>query len=109
MSPSLGWQAPRWFFPLEEVQQGVSTAVPLYIGSLPSRPAEQCTALLPVRPATLPSGATAILALGLALVPNFTLVLKGEPVLTLSNNTAVLQVILLMLQVRRAGQYACVG
>ena len=69
-------QAPEWRFPVEK-QAATPATAPLYVGSLPSRPATHCTALLPVRPATLPPRATAVLALGLATQePSFTLVME---------------------------------
>ena len=43
-------QSPRWYFPLEEPQSHASTGGPLYLGALPSKPAEQYFAVLPLRP-----------------------------------------------------------
>jgi len=43
-------QFPRWHFPLEESQSHASTGGPLYLGSLPHKPAEQYFAVLPLRP-----------------------------------------------------------
>lgn len=43
-------QSPRWCFPLEEPQSHASSGGPLYLGSLPSKPAEQYFAVLPLRP-----------------------------------------------------------
>lgn len=45
-------QYPRWQFPLEESQSHGSSGVPLYLGSLPQKSAEQYFAVLPLRPPT---------------------------------------------------------
>lgn len=48
-----------------------------------------------------PAGAAAVLGLGLASAePHFTLVLGGEPALTLSSPSALFHVLLLFLQAR---------
>ncbi len=49
-SPCNLMQFPRWHFPLEESQSHASTGGPLYLGSLPHKPAEQYFAVLPLRP-----------------------------------------------------------
>ena len=43
-------QSPRWHFPLGEAESHASTGGPLYLGSLPAKPAEQYFAVLPLRP-----------------------------------------------------------
>ena len=102
-------QAPKWVFPAESSQL-TGTSAPLYIGSLPSRPAEHCTALLPVRPASLPKGLLAVLALTLASrEPHFTLVMHGEPVLTRCDYTAVFHSLLLLIQCGKLENYGMIG
>lgn len=102
-------QVPKWEFPLGDARQSASGA-PLYLSNLPSRPAQHCTAILPVRPTSLPKGATAILALGLATKePTITLVLRGEPALTLCSYTAVFVQLLLLVQSCKLHNFAAIG
>lgn len=94
-----GVQAPKWEFPLEDPPQASGGP---FLGALPSRPPAAYSAILSFRPSALPKNSSAILALGMgSREPHFTLVLGGEPVLTLCHHTAVFHIVLLFLQVRR--------
>ena len=80
------------------------------MGSLPTRQPDAYYALLPMRPPKLAKGAVAVLGLGLGTrEPHFTLVLNGEPLLTLSSYTAVFHAMLLWLQSVKTGAGGVVG
>ncbi|DBA96783.1 TPA: hypothetical protein ACH3X3_012952 [Trebouxia sp. C0006] len=90
---------PRWHFPLEESQSHASTGGPLYLGSLPHKPAEQYFAVLPLRPPPDHKGATCMLQLDMSTSqPRFTLMLQADPVLTACSYVGLYHVILLFLQ-----------
>jgi hypothetical protein len=96
-------QAPKWEFPLEDPQQSPGA---LFLGFLPARPPAAYSAILSFRPSSLPKNGSAILALGTgSREPHFTLVLAGEPVLTLCHHRALFYVILLFLQARSPLHY----
>ena len=70
----------------------------LYLGKLPSRPASEYFAILPMRP---PPGQAATAVLGLQLgtdQPHFSVVLRGEAVLTSTGASALFQAICLFLR-----------
>ncbi len=95
-------QAPKWEFPIQDIpsQQSGASDGALYLGSLPSRPPAAYTAILPFRPNSMPKGANAVLGFGLgSREPHLTLVLDGEPVLTLTHQHAFFHSVLLLLQV----------
>ena len=95
-------QAPKWEFPIQDIpsQQSGASDGALYLGSLPGRPPAAYTAILPFRPNSMPKGANAVLGFGLgSREPHLTLVLDGEPVLTLTHQHAFFHSILLLLQV----------
>ena len=95
-------QAPKWDFPIEEMpsqQLGASDGA-LFLGTLPNRPPAAYTAILPFRPNSLPKGVNAVLGFGLgSREPHLTLVLDGEPMLTLTHQHAFFHSVLLLLQV----------
>eukprot|EP00193_Tetraselmis_chui_P015666 CAMPEP_0177781044 /NCGR_PEP_ID=MMETSP0491_2-20121128/17599_1 /TAXON_ID=63592 /ORGANISM="Tetraselmis chuii, Strain PLY429" /LENGTH=472 /DNA_ID=CAMNT_0019301001 /DNA_START=142 /DNA_END=1557 /DNA_ORIENTATION=+ len=102
--------APRWEWPTTSTSGKGSRAGPLYVGALPARPAEQFTAILPVRPASLHKGGVAILGLSLASAnPHFSLLLEGEIALTLTGPNAVFHTILLFLQYIRRYRFSMLG
>ncbi|CAL8469889.1 g9431 [Coccomyxa elongata] len=93
--------APKWEFALEDPGQSPQQAGPLFLGALPPRPPPAFSAILSFRPSAnaLSRNSAAILELGMASSePHFTLVLGGEPVLTLCNHNALFHIILLFLQ-----------
>ncbi|CAL5218925.1 g671 [Coccomyxa viridis] len=93
--------APKWEFPIQDIpsQQSGASDGALYLGSLPSRPPAAYTAILPFRPNSMPKGANAVLGFGLgSREPHLTLVLDGEPVLTLTHQHAFFHSVLLLLQ-----------
>lgn len=96
-------QAPKWEFPIQDIpsQQSGASDGALYLGSLPSRPPAAYSAILPFRPNSMPKGANAVLGFGLgSREPHLTLVLDGEPVLTLTHQHAFFHCVLLLLQVQ---------
>ncbi|KAL3155456.1 hypothetical protein ABBQ38_011012 [Trebouxia sp. C0009 RCD-2024] len=103
-------ESPRWQFPLEEPQSHASTGGPLYLGSLPSKPAEQYFAVLPLRPPPEHKGANCMLELDMSTAqPRFTLMLQAEPVLTACSYVGVFHVILLFAQNVRLHHHGQLG
>ncbi|KAA6419224.1 MAG: hypothetical protein FRX49_10963 [Trebouxia sp. A1-2] len=101
---------PRWHFPLEESQSHASTGGPLYLGSLPHKPAEQYFAVLPLRPPPDHKGATCMLELDMSTSqPRFALMLQADPVLTACSYVGLYHVILLFLQNIRLHHHGQVG
>ena len=95
-------QAPKWDFPIEEMpsQQSGASDGALFLGTLPNRPPAAYTAILPFRPNSLLKGVNAVLGFGLgSREPHLTLVLDGEPMLTLTHQHAFFHSVLLLLQV----------
>lgn len=82
--------------------QGDATAISglsgtLYLGKLPSKPADGYVGVLPARPPPTPKG-TAVVGLQLGTQqPLFSLVVAGENVYAASGSNALLQVLLLFL------------
>mmetsp|Transcript_470 Transcript_470/g.1267 ORF Transcript_470/g.1267 Transcript_470/m.1267 type:complete len:383 (+) Transcript_470:1698-2846(+) len=105
-------EAPRWEWPLHSAAGNSkgARAGPLYVGAVPTRPAEQYAAILPVRPASIHKGAVAILGLSLASAnPHFALLLEGEIAVTLAGSNAVFDAILLFLQYIKKHRFALLG
>lgn len=99
-----GWglrQMPCWQLPLEETG-GASPASPhpLYLGSIPSNPAETYAALLATRPQALGTGAYAVLGQGLGTTePHFTLIVNGEPAVTLGTYNSLFHILFMFVKV----------
>eukprot|EP00884_Botryococcus_braunii_P022556 jgi/Botrbrau1/8985/Bobra.0148s0091.1 len=102
---------PSWQLPLEETAWAPpASPCPLYLGSIPSRPAEMYAALLATRPQALGKGAFAIMGLGLGTAePLFTLVIHGEPAVTLGAYNSLLHIIYMFLKVVKQEMGGCIA
>ncbi|PRW20681.1 Transmembrane 209 [Chlorella sorokiniana] len=90
--------APQWLF-----SQGDATAISglsgtLYLGKLPTKPADGYVGVLPSRPPASPKG-TSVVGLQLGTQqPLFALIVAGDNIYAASGSTALLQVLLLFLR-----------
>lgn len=92
---------PCWQLPLEESGTVAPAApFPLYLGVIPSNPADVYAALLATRPQALGPGAYAVLGQGLGTTePLFTLIVNGEPAVTLGTYNSLFHVLFMFLKV----------
>ncbi|KAI3431517.1 hypothetical protein D9Q98_004567 [Chlorella vulgaris] len=90
--------APQWLFTQEDATAISGLSGTLYLGKLPSKPVAGWVGVLPSRPPPSPKG-TALVGLQLATQqPLLALIVAGESLYAASGATALLQVLLLFLQ-----------